>query len=246
MTHRPIAFAAIAALAVVACSGKTPETPGTSAQAASSGAPDGPGGPGGPGHHGGRHGGHHGGRHGWQAAIDACNGKAAKDTCSVTFGERTVNGSCNTPGSGADAKLMCIPAPPQAIFDACTGKAAGDTCSATVGERTFSGKCGTGPMSEGKLGCHPEGGPGGHRGPPPEAFTACEGKSADAACSISTPRGNLDGTCSAGHGGDGKLACRPKGPPPGGPGGPPPGGPGGPPGGPGGPPGGPGGTVPKK
>ncbi len=55
---------------------------------------------------------------------------------------------------------------------------------------------------------------GGRRGPPPEAIQACEGKSADDACSF-TGRNDetIDGVCFAPPGVD-ELACAPEGGPP--------------------------------
>ena len=50
---------------------------------------------------------------------------------------------------------------------------------------------------------------GERRGPPPEAYTACEGKSAGATAEMVTPRGEtLTGTCEAER--DGKLVLRPE------------------------------------
>ena len=50
-----------------------------------------------------------------------------------------------------------------------------------------------------------------HRGPPPEALAACKSLASGAACSMTTPRGTLTGTCG---GPEGKpLACRPAPPP---------------------------------
>ncbi len=56
--------------------------------------------------------------------------------------------------------------------------------------------------------------PGNHRGPPPEALSACEGNTAGAACSWSHDGRTMEGTCFT-PGGDRPLACRPSGPPPG-------------------------------
>lgn len=57
----------------------------------------------------------------------------------------------------------------------------------------------------------------GHRGPPPEAFTACEGKAAGDACTVTTPHGDeLAGTCATPPE-DTRLACRPSHMPEGGP-----------------------------
>lgn len=47
-----------------------------------------------------------------------------------------------------------------------------------------------------------------HRGPPPEALKACEGKKAADACSFTSPRGKAEGSCWAPQGKP--LACRPK------------------------------------
>lgn len=66
-----------------------------------------------------------------------------------------------------------------------------------------------------------------HRGPPPEAFTACEGKAAGDACTVTHGNDSISGTCASPppDASDTRLACRPDhmpegGPPPGG-GGPP-------------------------
>ena len=47
-------------------------------------------------------------------------------------------------------------------------------------------------------------------GPPQEAFTACENLSEGDACSASTPRGEMKGSCKAPPQGDGALACVPE------------------------------------
>jgi len=53
-----------------------------------------------------------------------------------------------------------------------------------------------------------QGGEGGHRGPPPEAIAACKAISSGQACSFTTPRGTMQGTCWAPEGKP--LACKPK------------------------------------
>jgi hypothetical protein len=65
----------------------------------------------------------------------------------------------------------------------------------------------------------------GHRGPPPEAFTACEGKVAGDACTVTHDEHSITGTCASppADAPDTRLACRPDHMPEGGPGGPPPG-----------------------
>lgn len=58
---------------------------------------------------------------------------------------------------------------------------------------------------------------GRHHGPPPEALAACQGRSAGASCSFTSPRGEEKGTCFSPDA-EKPLACRPEGgrPPPGG------------------------------
>jgi hypothetical protein len=91
-------------------------------------------------------------------AIAACDGRAAGDACSVTIGDRTIDGTCR---SGRDGKgpLACRPArphapPPEAIA-ACEGRAAGDACSVSIGDRTIDGTCRARPDGAGPLACMP-------------------------------------------------------------------------------------------
>lgn len=58
-----------------------------------------------------------------------------------------------------------------------------------------------------------------HRAPPPEAFTACEGKAADAACTVTFGDRTIEGTCRTPppDSGETRLVCFPA-RPPGGPG----------------------------
>ncbi len=44
------------------------------------------------------------------------------------------------------------------------------------------------------------------KGPPPEAFTACNGLAVEAICTVETPRGKLSGTCQAPRD-EGELVC---------------------------------------
>lgn len=53
-----------------------------------------------------------------------------------------------------------------------------------------------------------KGGPQG--GPPQEAFTACENLTEGTACSVSTPRGEMSGSCKGPREGEGALACVPE------------------------------------
>ena len=50
-------------------------------------------------------------------------------------------------------------------------------------------------------------GPGGRRGPPPSALSACQGQSAGASCSFDSPRGTESGACY--DVGGGQIACIP-------------------------------------
>ena len=54
-------------------------------------------------------------------------------------------------------------------------------------------------------------GPGGRRGPPPQALAACEGKSEGDACSFTTPRGEMEGTCQPRQDAPDQVSCRPSG-----------------------------------
>ena len=57
---------------------------------------------------------------------------------------------------------------------------------------------------------------GGHQGPPPEAYTACEGKSEGDTAEFTSPRGDtVTGTCEYDRDGD-RLVLRPDNPPEGG------------------------------
>jgi hypothetical protein len=75
----------------------------------------------------------------------------------------------------------------------------------------------------------PPGGPEGakageHRAPPEEAFTACDGKQENDACSVKRDNEKVAGTCKQGpkDATETRLACMPQGGHKGGPGGPPP------------------------
>ncbi|WP_374318139.1 hypothetical protein [Aquabacterium sp.] len=45
--------------------------------------------------------------------------------------------------------------------------------------------------------------------PPPEAYTACASLSEGAACTVSSQRGTMSGTCRKGPGGQSRLSCAP-------------------------------------
>ncbi len=52
-------------------------------------------------------------------------------------------------------------------------------------------------------------GGGKRKGPPPEAFSVCEGQSSGDSCTMETPHGEATGTCEDPKD-DGKLACVPE------------------------------------
>jgi hypothetical protein len=67
----------------------------------------------------------------------------------------------------------------------------------------------TAALSAGIASAQPRG--DGHRGPPPEAFTACKGKQAADACEVALGTRTITGKCEATP--DSTLACRPDHPP---------------------------------
>jgi hypothetical protein len=64
--------------------------------------------------------------------LEACNGSAAGDDCTVTLKGNAMNGTCRA-GPTADAPLACVPkAPPPGIsaaVAACKDRAAGASCT---------------------------------------------------------------------------------------------------------------------
>ena len=52
---------------------------------------------------------------------------------------------------------------------------------------------------------------GGRRSPPPQALVACETKAEGDACSFTTPRGEMDGTCQPRRDAPDQISCRPSG-----------------------------------
>ncbi len=99
--------------------------------------------------------------------------------------------------------------PPPEAFVACQGKSTTETCSVALGGRAVEGTCA--PADDNRLFCQPSAAAAGSPPVPPEAFTACSGKTASDACSVTLPFGAVEGTCSTGS--DGRLFCRPSHPP---------------------------------
>jgi len=100
-----------------------------------------------------------------QEAIDACNGLAVGDACTVTVNGSVSQGMCADmsgtvacQGSGGGPGGM---QPPAELADACIGLAGGDACTATFMGTTMTGTC---TDFGGTLYCVPEGGPGGPGG----------------------------------------------------------------------------------
>ena len=102
--------------------------------------------------------------------------------------------------------------PPPAAFTACEGKNPGEKSQfESQHGRTLTGTCEEfGGENAGKLVLRPDNmkGKGKRRTPPPEAFTACEGKSSGDASQFESQRGDvLKGTCEENNG---KLVLRPE------------------------------------
>jgi hypothetical protein len=100
--------------------------------------------------------------------------------------------------------------PPQEAFDACQGKSTAEACSVTMQGRALDGTCA--PADDNRLFCRPTRPPHEPPAPPPEAFTSCDGKAAQAACSVALSDRTLEGTCATSS--DGKLFCLPSNLPP--------------------------------
>lgn len=98
-------------------------------------------------------------------AVAACSSKAAGDACTLTFGDRTLNGVCRATPDGQ--VVACRPPPPQAAIDACAGHAANDSCQMSFPDgRSAAGTCRSGPDGGEPLACHHahhHGHPGGPR-----------------------------------------------------------------------------------
>ncbi len=90
--------------------------------------------------------------------VEACNGSAAGDDCTVALKGHTMNGICRA-GPTPDAPLACVPkgtpAGLSAAVEACKDRAAGDSCTVTFGDHTLDGKCGPDPHRDGSLICRP-------------------------------------------------------------------------------------------
>ncbi|HWA76691.1 MAG TPA: hypothetical protein VG937_30370 [Polyangiaceae bacterium] len=94
-----------------------------------------------------------------QAAFDACKGATEGASCSVTFRDRTVDGTCRKGPNGED-ELACVPAhppgPPPEAVEACTNASEGAACRVTFRGDTWDGTCRKGPHGESVLACMPD------------------------------------------------------------------------------------------
>ena len=90
-------------------------------------------------------------------AYTACDGKQVDAACTVTFGDRTLEGTC---AATPDGRLACRPSrppPPPEAFTVCDSKKSGDGCTVTFHERTMDGTCAA--VDDGRLACRPSGPP---------------------------------------------------------------------------------------
>ncbi len=104
--------------------------------------------------------------------------------------------------------------PPREAFAACEGKKAAESCTVqTPDGSALSGQCVQRGDGE-ALHCRPARPPPGVRArkPPPEAFSACQGKETAAQCSVQLRDFTVSGACAADDAG--ALFCRPDRPPP--------------------------------
>jgi hypothetical protein len=89
-----------------------------------------------------------------QAALDACESKAAGDACQVALPDRTLTGTCAATPEGT---LVCRPdhppGPPPEMTRACEGKADGDSCTLAHDDHQEQGVCRKGGL--GALMCLP-------------------------------------------------------------------------------------------
>ena len=123
-----------------------------------------------------------------QALIDACAGKSAGDSCTVTVDGRVLTGACATAHDGVT--LACMPPrPPEqsARVAACLGMAAGTLCTVHHEDETRNGVCRL--NDEGVLACLPP-------APPQETVDACAGKAVGDTCSFSWMENHtVSGSC---------------------------------------------------
>jgi hypothetical protein len=124
---------------------------------------------------------------------------------------RDTEGSQTRQGGGSEFTPQGEPrfGPPPEAFKACEGKIVGSTAQFTGPDgKAVTGTCW---IADGRLVLRPdrlrENSREGRRGPPPEAYKACEGKSRGSVAQFVNPRGEtVKGTCEEE---DGKMVLRP-------------------------------------
>lgn len=128
-----------------------------------------------------------------QEAYDACSGSSTGSSCSFETPRGTLEGTCGTIPED-DTQVVCMPS---------RGGRGGNGMQGGPGQMGMGGngiQGGPGQMGMG-------GDMGERRGPPPEAFSACENSSVGDACSFSGRNDNeVSGSCRQ-H--NGQLACAP-------------------------------------
>ncbi len=148
-------------------------------------------------------------------SLAACAGLTEGTACAFTIDGNNLTGTCRT-GPNKEA-VACLPEggprghhgpPPQAV-EACKGLSANAACTVRFGDKSVAGTCFAGGPSN-ELACRPADGErhGHHRGPPPEARSACENIAVGAACSVTFHDKTLSGTCRQGPNGE-AAACVP-------------------------------------
>jgi hypothetical protein len=132
-----------------------------------------------------------------QKAIDACNGKASGDACTISTEDDSVAGLCTTVADFGSV-LICIPPPPiPPAVSACDGKNAGDMCSFQHEDMTIDGTCVTPPGGTGLV-CQPA-----------LPSNPCDGKIEGDSCSLTHDGLVIAGFCEPNPMGGG-LVCVPQ------------------------------------
>jgi len=93
-----------------------------------------------------------------QAAFDACAKAKQGDACTVAFGDRSIDGTCESfPDTTAPVgRPTHPPGPPPEALPPARAATGGDRCSVNHDGHTFSGSCAKGPGGNGPLACKPD------------------------------------------------------------------------------------------
>ena len=167
--------------------------------------------------------------------LAACTGATATSDPQTQSQAQSATPAEGSGGEGKHPPPRHHHGPPPEALEACRSKAVGDACTVTFGKESLAGKCVTPPAppsgapdgASAPVVCRPDkmpehgpgGGPGGrpHGPPPEEVFAACDGKAADAACSVTLGDHTIEGTCRAAPPtmNETRLGCAPSRQPPG-------------------------------